>query len=709
MKRLTILLLGIILLSPCVHADEGMWLLSQLNKTTYKTMKDMGFLLPYDKLYNAKTPSLKDAIVSFGGFCSGVVVSSDGLVFTNHHCGLSCVQQHSSETHNYLDNGFVAHSFKEELPNPELYVRFLLYTKDVTKRVLKVVKPDMNEQQRNMAVDSMRQIIVSGVLGKDSTLSAEVDAYFDGSEYCLSVYRTFTDVRLVFAPPSSVGQFGWDTDNWMWPRHTGDFTVFRIYADKNNHPADYSPDNVPYHPLYFAPVSLSGYQEGDFSMTLGYPGSTERYLSSYGVDEMNKCNRQAMIDVRGVKLAIWKQAMDSNPLTKIEYASKYSESSNYWKNSIGMNKAVKQLKILEDRRKIESALQHWIDSSADEKKDIHLLSDMKTAYDERFASNRAQAYFGEIFFNGVELLQFATDLMNFDFNAGDKEVKSGLEALVKSYKNYDMELDKKVCKALLKEYRCKVDTAFLPDFYRTISKQYVSEDAFVDSLYAKSQLTSLKGLQRFLDRDSTYHIMKDPAIVLSTDLVVKYLELGFGSYKQTSVISSGERELSAALRRMNYERHYYPDANSTMRLSYGSIGSYYPQDGVKYNYFTTAKGILEKVRAHKGDHDFVIKPELQQMLEKKDFGKYGNNDGTMNVCFISNNDITGGNSGSAMFNKKGELMGLAFDGNWEAMSSDLRYEPQLQRCIGVDIRYVLFLIDKYGKASNIINELNIVK
>lgn len=671
-------------------------------------MSSMGFLMPYNKLYNTKTPSLKDAIVSFGGFCSGVVVSSNGLVFTNHHCGLSCVQQHSSEVHNYLNDGFVAHSLKEELPNPELYVRFLLYTKDVTKKVLKVVKSGMTEQQRNMVVDSMRQVIVSGVLDRDTTLSADVDAYYDGSEYYLSVYRTFTDVRLVFAPPSSVGQFGWDRDNWMWPRHTGDFTIFRIYADKNNRPADYSPDNVPYHPQYAVPISLSGYQEGDFSMTLGYPGSTERYLSSYGVEEMNKCSRQSMIDIRGVKLALWKQAMDDNTLTKIEYASKYSECSNYWKNSIGMNKAVKQLKILEDRRKIESALQRWIESRSDEKKNINLLSDMRTAYKERFESSRAQAYFGETFFNSVELLQFAMNIMNFDFNAGDKGVKSGIEAIVKGYKNYDCELDKKVCKALLKEYRCKVDTSFLPDFYRTISTKYVSEDAYVDSLYAKSELTSLRGLQRFLNRDTTYHIMKDPAIELSTDLIVKYLELGFSSYKPTTVIENGERELSAALRRMNYDRQFYPDANSTMRLSYGSISSYYPQDGVKYNYFTTAQGILEKVRSYKNDNDFAVKPDLLTMLEKKDFGKYGNKDGTMNVCFISNNDITGGNSGSAMFNKNGQLMGLAFDGNWEAMSSDLRYEPLLQRCIGVDIRYVLFLIDKYGKASNIMNELNIV-
>lgn len=709
MRILKVFVLGIIFLSPCAHADEGMWLLSQLSKSTYKTMSAMGLQLPYNQLYSAKNPSLKDAIVSFGGFCSGVVVSSDGLVFTNHHCGLSSVQQHSSAEHNYLDNGFVAHSLKEELPNPELFVRFLLYTKDVTKNVMKVVKPKMTESQRNIAIDSIRSVIAHQVADKDSTLTADVDAYYGGSEYCLSVYRTFTDVRLVFAPPASVGQFGWDTDNWMWPRHTGDFCVFRIYAGKDNLPADYSPDNVPYHPAYVAPISLSGYQEGDFSMTLGYPGSTERYLSSFGVDEMDKNTRQSMIDVRGVKLAIWKKAMDENQLIHIAYASKYSESSNYWKNSIGMNKAVEKLNILESRRKIESVLQQWIAQHKEEQSHINMLSELAEAYKQRAAVNRAQAYYAESFFNGPELIQFAMQIMNFDFNAGDKQVKAGLEDIVSQYKNYNATLDKKVFKALLKEYECSVDTAFLPDIYKSIKKDYVSADAFIDSLYAKTELKSLKGLQSFLNRDSTYDIMKDPAILLSTDLMVKYLEMGYAVYKPNTIIDKDERELTSALRRMNYEQHYYPDANSTMRMSYGSICSYNPKDGVKYNYFTTAQGILEKARTHQGDHDFLIKPELLKMLESHDFGQYGNKKGSMNVCFISNNDITGGNSGSAMFNEKGELMGLAFDGNWEAMSSDLKYEPNLQRCIGVDIRYVLFLIDKYGKASNIMDELKIVK
>lgn len=357
MKLKCILIVACSLFTLTGQADEGMWMLGNLNKQTRKTMKELGLQMPADKLYNPKKPSLKDAVVSFGGFCSGVVVSEDGLVFTNHHCGFSSVQQHSSVEHDYLKDGFVARSRAEELPNPELYVRFLLRTEDVTKRVLGAVKPSMNELERSSAVDSMMMVIGGEVSLKDSTLLGVVDAYYGGNEFWLSVYRDFNDVRLVFAPPSSVGKFGWDTDNWVWPRHTGDFCVFRIYADRKNQPADYSPDNVPYHPEYVAPISLDGYKEGSFCMTIGYPGSTERYLSSFGIEEMMNNSNQAQIDIRGVKQAIWKREMDSKDSIRIKYASKYDESSNYWKNSIGVNRAIRKLGILEKKREMEQEIQ----------------------------------------------------------------------------------------------------------------------------------------------------------------------------------------------------------------------------------------------------------------------------------------------------------------------------------------------------------------
>ena len=625
-----------------------MWMLGNLNKQTRKTMKELGLQMPADKLYSPKRPSLKDAVVSFGGFCSGVVVSEDGLVFTNHHCGFSSVQQHSSVEHDYLKNGFVARSREEELPNPELYVRFLLRTEDVTKRVLGAVKPSMNEMERSSAVDSVMMVIGGEVSRKDSTLIGVVDAYYGGNEFWLSVYRDFNDVRLVFAPPSSVGKFGWDTDNWMWPRHTGDFCVFRIYADRNNRPAEYSPSNVPYHPEYVAPISLDGYKEGSFCMTLGYPGSTERYLSSYGIEEMMNNSNQAQIDIRGVKQAIWKREMDSNDSVRIKYASKYDESSNYWKNSIGMNRAIRKLGILEKKREMEQEVRRWIQQNPAERETLlQLFTDLELNYKNRRAVNRAQAYFVESFLYAPELIQIALKILNFDFEGEEKNVIAGLKNIVEQYSNLDLEIDKEVFVAVLKEYRSKVDDdTFLPDIYRTIAQQYNgSEKAYVDSLYAHSELVTTRGLKRFLEQDTTFHILEDPAISLGIDMLTMLFDMNMQMQLPTSEITKGERLLNSAIRRMYASRNFYPDANSTMRLSFGTVCGYTPFDGAEYDYYTTTKGILEKVRAHAGDVDFEVQPEILSLLSSGDFGKYADEKGEMKVCFISNNDITGGNSG----------------------------------------------------------------
>ncbi len=698
-----------LLLALASHADEGMWMLGNLNRQTRKAMKELGLEMPASRLYNPRKPSLKDAVVSFGGFCSGVVVSEDGLVLTNHHCGFSSVQQHSSVEHDYLKDGFVARNRSEELPNPELYVRFLLRTEDVTKRVLKHVTPRMTEAERSSVVDSMMLAIGAEVSAADSTLVGVVDAYYGGNEFWLSVYRDFNDVRLVFAPPSSIGKFGWDNDNWMWPRHTGDFCVFRIYADKNNRPADYSPDNVPYHPSYVVPISLDGYREGSFCMTLGYPGSTERYLSSYGIEEMTQTANQAQIDVRGIKQAIWKREMDRNDSIRIKYASKYDESSNYWKNSIGMNRAVRKLKVLEKKRAMEQELRRWIQQTPGERADLlQLFTDLELAYKNRREVNRAQSYFVEAFLNGPELVQQALTILNFDFEGEHDVVVANLKKIVETYKNLDVDIDKEVFTAMLKEYRSQVDSAYLPEVYHTIATQYGGDDrAFVDSLYAHTQLATPRGLKRFLERDTTYQLLDDPAISLGIDLITKAFELNMQMQEPSVQIDRGERLLNAAIRRFYASRNFYPDANFSMRLSFGTVCGYDPFDGAHYNYYTTTRGVLEKVRAHEGDVDFEVQPEFLSLLSSGDFGRYADENGEMKVCFISNNDITGGNSGSAMFNARGELLGLAFDGNWEAMSSDILYEPDMQRCIGVDIRYVLFVIEKYGKASELIRELKI--
>lgn len=698
------------LLALTVQADEGMWMLGNLNKQTRRAMKELGLQMPADKLYSSGRPSLKDAVVSFGGFCSGVVVSEDGLVFTNHHCGFNSVRQHSSVEHDYLKDGFVAHSRGEELPNPELYVRFLLRTEDVTRRVLGAVKPDMTEPERSAAVDSVMFAISQEVAHEDSTSVGVVDAYYGGNEFWLSVYRDYNDVRLVFAPPSSVGKFGWDTDNWMWPRHTGDFCVFRIYADKDNRPADYSLENVPFHPEYVAPVSLDGYKEGSFCMTLGYPGRTERYLSSFGIEEMMNGTNRAQIDVRGVKQAIWKREMNRRDSIRIKYASKYDESSNYWKNSIGVNRAIRKLHILEKKRALEQELRRWIRQTPEERAELlRLFPDLELDYKNAREANRALAYFAEAFLNGPELIQLALSVLNFDFEGEPKAVAANLKAIAEKHANLDLEIDKEVFTAMLEVYRSKVGPAYLPELYDTIAVRHGGScKAYVDSLYAGSELVTSRGLRRFLERDTTYHLYDDPAINLGIDLIGKMFEINMQTRETAVNIARNERLLNAAVRRMYSSRNFYPDANSTMRLSFGTVCGYAPFDGAEYGYYTTTRGILEKVKAHAGDVDFEVQPEILSLLSGGDFGKYAGEKGEMNVCFISNNDITGGNSGSAMFNAKGELLGLAFDGNWEAMGSDILYEPKMQRCIGVDVRYILFMIEKYGKAGHLIQELKTV-
>ena len=604
----------------------------------------------------------------------------------------------------------MARNRSEELPNPELYVRFLLRTENVTKRVLGAVKPEMTEPERSGAVDSVMFAISEEVARKDSTLVGIVDAYYGGNEFWLSVYRDYNDVRLVFAPPSSVGKFGWDTDNWVWPRHTGDFCVFRIYAGKNNRPADYSLENVPYHPEYVAPISLDGYKEGSFCMTLGYPGSTERYLSSFGIEEMMNNGNQAQIDVRGIKQAIWKREMDRRDSIRIKYASKYDESSNYWKNSIGVNRAIRKLHVLEKKRAMERELRRWIQQTPGEReKLLRLFPDLELDYKNTREANRALAYFAESFLNGPELIQLALSILNFDFEGERKTVEANLKAIVEKYANLDLEIDKEVFTAMVKEYRSKVDSTYLPEFYGTIATRYGGNDkAYADSLYAASELTTPRGLKRFLERDTTYNIYDDPAINLGIDLIGKMFEINMQTRESAMNIARNERLLNAAVRRMYSSCNFYPDANSTMRLSFGTVCGYTPFDGAEYDYYTTTKGILEKVKTHAGDVDFEVQPELLSLFSNRDFGRYAGEKGEMNVCFISNNDITGGNSGSAMFNARGELLGLAFDGNWEAMSSDILYEPKMQRCIGVDVRYILFMIEKYGKAGDLIRELKIV-
>ena len=694
-----------------VHADEGMWMLSHLSAETIKQMQNLGLKLTPQQLYSTSGPSLKDAVVSFGGFCTGVVVSPDGLVFTNHHCGFESIQQHSSTEHDYLKNGFIAHSRAEEAPNPDLFVSFLLRTEDVTQRVLSAIPEYASEETRELVVDSICTLIQNEVLEQDSTLSPIVTPYFAGNEYYLSVYRDYHDVRLVFAPPSSVGKFGGDTDNWVWPRHTGDFSVFRIYADKDNKPATYSEDNVPYHPVTYAPISLNGYREGDFSMTIGYPGETNRYLSSYGIRERMEGWNAAMIQVRGVKQDIWRKAMDANERIRIMYDSKYAESSNYWKNSIGMNESIEKLGIIPQKQALERKMEQWaMQKPVERMKYTRVLDKLGTAYNARRESVRTFYFLVESFFNSSDLLSVALQLMQTDFSSTEEEGMRQLAQIMENYKDIDLDLDKQVLTAMLENYReqMKGVAGALPETYEKIDTLFGGNcQAYVDDVFARTAFTTEDSVLALLQKD-LQELNNDPLMSLSIDVMIKLMEIQQECKEESLTIEENERLLNAALRELDMDQVYYSDANSTMRMSFGTIKSYTMANGQNSGVYCGTDGLLAKAARQEQNKDFRLEADLIERFKSRDFGRYRDKKSRdMQLCFLSTNDITGGNSGSPVFDAKGQLIGLAFDGNWEAMSSDIAFDAQLTRCISVDIRYVLYMIDKWGADEALLKELTL--
>ena len=708
--------MALVLLPVLAMADGGMWLPNFITPGTRKLMKDLGLKISPEQLYNPAGGGLTNAVVSLGGgFCSGVVVSDKGLMFTNHHCGYGFIQEHSSVEHDYLKNGFAAMSYEEELPNPDFFVSFLIRTDDVTSRVLAAVPRDATEAQRYAAIDSVSQVIVDEAVSGRENVRADVSPFYGGSEFYLSVYKDYTDVRLVFAPPSSVGKFGGDTDNWMWPRHTCDFSVFRIYADKDNEPAEYSKDNVPFKPSYFAPVSLKGYEEGSFCMTMGYPGSTERYLSSYGVEERVNIQNTAMINVRTIKLGILKEAMDSSDEIRIKYAAKYAGSSNYWKNSIGMNKAIKELDVIDKKRELENRIEKWANKKPGKRAEyLGVFDALKKGYADRKSRQTAKWYMIETFFDGADIMKAAFTYTFFNMSQlekADEAAKTEIAAQLRKkineiFKDSDSATDVKLLSAMLKAYKANVKSDQLLAVYDVIDNKFGGDiDAYVIGAYANTRFADPSYVDVFLKGDES--IVEDPMMLLASDVAMHFM--GVNDAKADTEIAKNERLLTAALRAMESDKDFYPDANSTMRLSFGTIGGYEPKDGLHADFYTTTRGIFEKMKDADQNADYKVLESVVKCLEERDYGRYGNKHGDMNTCFISNNDITGGNSGSGMFNGKGELIGLAFDGNWEAMSGDIVFEPNLQRCIGVDIRYVLYIIDKYGKDHRLIKELKLKK
>ena len=689
-------------------ADEGMWLLKELNSENEARMQELGFIFPVNRLYNEQKSSLKDAVVIFGGGCSGVAVSQRGLIFTNHHCGYGAIQKLSAVEHDYLKNGFAAKNNADELYADGLTVSFLRSMEDVTDQVVPHAPLVLSEIQRELVIDSISNELISKY-ENDPFTAARVVSYYSRNKYYVVLYDVFRDVRLVVAPPSSVGKFGGDTDNWMWPRHTGDFSVFRVYADKKNRPANFSRSNVPYKPKYVVPVSLAGVNEGDFTMTVGYPGSTQRYMSSWGIRQQMESENKPRIEVRGAKQEIWWNAMTQNDTVRIKYASKFAGSSNYWKNAMGMNEALSTLGVLTEKEALEERLDRWIQSSPAHKARYDTtLATLEEAYTGSSDLARNTTYFLETFNNGIELIRFANTILRFDAGGTEEDKQAFInERLIESYKNYEPALDKEVLPVLMKLYAARVPEAYHPDIYKKIATEFGGDyDAYADWLFAHSQFISLEKLLELLRTADTQLLTKDPAMELAlsvTDMGYELSEQMMPSYEK---ILKGERELMAALMEMDADKTFYPDANFTQRMSYGSVQGYWPRDAVWYDYYTTSQGILEKQIP--GDPEFNVQENILEAIRACDFGPYADNEGVMRVNFLSDNDITGGNSGSPVLNGKAELVGLAFDGNWESLSGDILFDPELQRMISVDIRYVLYMIDKVMDAQQVVKELKLV-
>lgn len=701
MKKTSIILATMLAATP-VMADEGMWTLYDLPKAAFEQMQSEGFTVPYADLYQSDN-AIKNCVVNFSGYCSGVVVSPDGLVFTNHHCGFEAIRSHSTVEHDYMLNGFYAKSFEEELPNENMFVSFMVEQKDVTDYLdKKGINKILPSQQRHF-LDSIENVMSKEVKAKDSTLRLEIKPFFEGNKYYATTYRDFTDLRLVFTIPKSMGKFGGETDNWMWPRQTCDYSVFRIYADpKTNGPAKYSKDNVPYKPKHWAPVSLKGYKDGDFAMTIGFPGSTSRYISSFGIRERRDARNAPMAQVRGVKQDVMIRHMRANEAVRIKYDTKFAQSSNYWKNSLGMNKCIDSTGLIRQKAEFEKRIRQYQDTTGFLKGKLDFAK-MEQMYDKRLEYAKAAMYFRETFIRTNELASRALKYHNGMQVEGPAGKPKKQYVVFKDNSNeWDEALDKEVYAVLLKNYREHVSADFLPDFYKTIDEKFAGDcAAYVNYVWDKSLLMK-SGTKLFINKGA---VKKDLGIAMGLDITETMSKLAVPMQDLNDSIAIQERYLCAAKIRMEEDLPHYSDANFTMRLSYGQVGGY-DLGGTPSGYYTTAESIVEKMKKSDSVIEYYAEPIMHELMGAADFGKYTDETtGKLQLCFLTNNDITGGNSGSPMFNGKGELIGLAFDGNWDSLSSDIFFDKKLARCIGVDIRYVLYLMDKWGHADRLIKEI----
>ena len=725
-KKILGFILAVLFAAPIsLKADEGMWLPMFVKRLNEVDMQAAGLQLTAEELYSINNSSLKDAIVSFSGFCTGEVISAEGLLLTNHHCGYGAIQDHSTVENDYLTDGFWAMDRSKELENPDLFVDFLIRMEDVTERILAVVNDEMTEPERAQAIDAEMKAIKSEAT-EDNSYICKVKSFYEGNEFYMFMYERFSDIRLVGAPPSSVGKYGGDTDNWMWPRHTGDFSMFRIYAAPDGTPAAYAEENVPltkelreknnafYHHL---PVSLEGVENDDFTMVWGYPGSTDRFLTSWGVEQMLDIKAPTIVDIRDLKLNIMKKHMDADPAVRIQYASKYAQTANYWKYFIGQSKGLKRLGVYEKKQAIEADFTAFANSSDSNKaKYGEALSLIEQAYAASDATEKGANFLSEVGIRGTDVILFtyrANRMIEQLLGTEDAEQKAALISQLQAsasehFKNYNAALDEEQFAKLFAKYQADVDASQHPSFFAHVDKKYKGDFAnFAAKMYAKSFFTDEARFNAFILAPNAKKLSKDLAAMSAGSIVQSYFSMGAVTAESDAMLGKGNRLFVDGLRKMDPDKVYYPNANSTMRTTYGTVGDYVPADAVHYDYVTTLDGVIEKYVP--GDHEFDLPQGLIDLYDAKDYGQYADKNGDLIINFIHNTDITGGNSGSPVINAKGHLIGTAFDGNWEAMSGDIAFEPELQRTISCDIRYVLFIVDKYAGATHLIEEMDLVK
>lgn len=708
------------ILAPSLIADEGMWIPILIEKYNIKLMQEKGFKLSAEDIYSVNKACMKDAVVLFGGGCTGEVISADGLLITNHHCGYGQIQRHSSLEHDYLTNGFWAMSKEEELPNPGLTVTFLKRMEDVTDKVMNGITEGMDDKKRDELISTNINTVTKNAI--DGTgYTAFVRPFYMGKQYFLFVNESYSDIRLVGAPPSAIGKFGGETDNWIWPRHTGDFSLFRIYADKDNKPAEFSKSNIPYKAPYHFPISLRGTREGDFTMVFGYPGSTSEYVPSYHVDMVKNYLNPKMIDIRTKKIEIMEAAMNTDPLIRIQYSAKKSGIANSWKKWIGENLGLEKMNTIGKKEEFEKNLTNWINSDNDRKQKYgNILSEYKELYiglrEYSFVSN----YTNEVFFSSsAEAIGFSRNLTSLaelvKKKGNENQIKDLKSKIIESgknfFKNYNQATDKKIFIAVMKLYGDNLDIKWqIPEYLRLKNSCKGDFGVLADNIYKKSPFTSEAAFKVFvtgfnsssvskLNKDPFYTLGLNASKFLSDSIRPELMRLNGGIQKLNRSYMTAQMEFDT-------NRIFYPDANLTLRITYGSVKGYISKDAVYFKHYTTLKGIMEK--DNPDIYDYNVPEKLRQLYQAKDFGRY-QQDGEQPVCFVANNHTTGGNSGSPVINAEGQLIGINFDRAWEGVASDLSFNPEQSRNISLDIRYALFIIDKFAGAGYLLDEMTIVE